>query len=490
MADTLDTISTPSRAERKAPAPSELAAKPELILSTLSTNEMYTIPLKAQCDIHLGAAAMRFKTLVDRLPILRRLAEEQGLTEIRTLEDLGTLLIPHSAMKSYPISYLDESRFDRLTKWLSGFTTHDLSKVDVNACETIDDWIDALDAQTKVRIAHSTGTSGKLSFLPRGVDEMPLKAPGYTLWFDPFGDEKSLLDVPVNEAPILYLQYRKGAYAQMRLLDVLEEHLYKGDASMILTINPGRFSSEAVSLAGRLRAAEAKGELGKVSLVPKLMARRDAFVKEQASAEEHLNNFLDETAVRFRGKSIAMMGHLPQLFRVANAAIARGYTDMFSPGSFVAGGGGLKGASLPDDWQNTVGRWLGQARPVLGYGMTEQIAAVRICPGGHYHIPPWQIPFVLDPQTGEQFPRRGTQTGRFGVYDLNASSYWGGFLTGDRVTLSYGDDEPCSCGRIGPYLHDSIRRYTEAEGGDDKITCAGAPQAYDKALDYIVQMGG
>lgn len=32
-----------------------------------------------------------------------------------------------------------------------------------------------------------------------------------------------------------------------------------------------------------------------------------------------------------------------------------------------------------------------------------------------------------------------------------------------------------------------IRRYSEIEGGDDKITRAGAPEAHDKALDFILQ---
>jgi hypothetical protein len=122
--------------------------------------------------------------------------------------------------------------------------------------------------------------------------------------------------------------------------------------------------------------------------------------------------------------------------------------------------------------------------------MSEISGAVRICPAGHYHIPTWVIPFLLDPVTGEQHPRTGVQTGRYGVFDLNAESFWAGYLTGDEVTLSWGDTEPCSCGRTGPFLHGDIRRYSEKEGGDDKITCAGAPEAYDKAVDFIMQMGG
>jgi hypothetical protein len=58
------------------------------------------------------------------------------------------------------------------------------------------------------------------------------------------------------------------------------------------------------------------------------------------------------------------------------------------------------------------------------------------------------------------------------------------------VTMSWGDDTACACGRIGPFVHRGIRRYSEKEGGDDKITCAGAPDAHDKAIDFILQSAG
>jgi hypothetical protein len=183
------------------------------------------------------------------------------------------------------------------------------------------------------------------------------------------------------------------------------------------------------------------------------------------------------------------MGHLPQLHRLAVAGLKRGYEGIFAPDSFAAGGGGLKGVALPVDWRETVARFLGPIKPTPGYGMSELVGIVRPCSQGHFHLPPWQIPFLLDPVSGAQYPRGGVRKGRFAAFDLNAGSYWGGFITGDEVTLSWGDTTPCPCGRIGPYVGSEIRRYSEAEGGDDKITCAGAPQAYDKALKYVIAMG-
>ena len=69
--------------------------------------------------------------------------------------------------------------------------------------------------------------------------------------------------------------------------------------------------------------------------------------------------------------------------------------------------------------------------------------------------------------------------------DLLARTYWGGLITGDLVTVG-GWDEPCACGQTSPYLEPNIRRVSEVIGGEDKINCAGAPAAHDRALEYLV----
>jgi hypothetical protein len=39
-------------------------------------------------------------------------------------------------------------------------------------------------------------------------------------------------------------------------------------------------------------------------------------------------------------------------------------------------------------------------------------------------------------------------------------------------------------------VHAGIRRFTESEGGDDKITCAGAPDAHERAIEFILKAAG
>jgi hypothetical protein len=451
--------------------------------------ELYAIPPEEQAEIQLAGLRARFAELRERIPIVARMSENQGVHEIRRIEDAAPLLLPHSTYKSYSLSVIERAQFDRLTRWLAGLTSHDLSGLDASRCESIDEWIELLDARTPVRVIHSTGTTGKLSFLPRSVLELEAMVTNHRRTFDTFPGEQPRINVPVEEAPIIFPWYRHGAMAYHRLFEGMLRHLFDGNEEMIFALNPGRLSADAISLAGRLRAAEAKGELGQVQIAPKIAARRAALLAEQAEAPQRVQRFIERLRTRIGGRSVAVMGALPQLYDLASAGIAHGAERLFDPVSHVAAGGGNKGRNLPEGWDETVMRFFGVPRLSDGYGMSESIASSRACTEKRYHVPAHVVPFVLDPVSGEPAPRTGTVTGRFGIFDLNARSYWGGFLTGDKVTFTWAD-EPCPCGRRGPYVHPGIRRFAESEGGDDKITCAGAPDAHEKAIEFILKMAG
>jgi hypothetical protein len=108
-----------------------------------------------------------------------------------------------------------------------------------------------------------------------------------------------------------------------------------------------------------------------------------------------------------------------------------------------------------------------------------------MCEHGRYHFEPWIVPFVLDPEDGSPLggrDRTGEHTGRCGVFDLVASTYWGGLISGDEVTLSF---EECPCGRTTPHAARSIERYSDKQGGDDKITCVAAEDAHRAALEFL-----
>jgi hypothetical protein len=478
----LDTTARTSKPDLKS-----LAAAPQKIIE-LESEQMYRMSPADVSTLQLAGAQKRFTDLVDQIPMLTRLASAQRIDSITRIEDLAPLLVPHSAYKGYPMSFLEKCQFSRLTRWLDGLTSYDLSGIDASRCASIDDWLDLLDSKTEIRVAHSTGTSGKLTFLPRSTQELPAMAAGWRRTFDRFANEPARLGAPLEVTPTLFLQYRYGAMALHRMLDAIEKYVYGGDASMVLAVNPGRFSADVASIAGRLRTADAKGELGKAQIAPELLARREEFLQDQRGAAARVNAFLDESVTRFAAKPVAILANPPMLFDIASAGLARGLENVFAKDSYIQAGGGLKGHKLPDDWQHTVLRFFGAERLSPGYGMSEVVASTsRNCPEGNYHLPPWMIAFQLNPTSGQQLPREGTHVGRLGLFDLNAQTYWGGFLSSDEVKLNWGNETPCACGRTGAYLYPEIRRYSEQEGGDDKISCAGVADAHEKALDFILR---
>lgn len=420
-----------------APTVEQLKNDPALFWD-LSVTGMYEIPLEELHEIQRSALINRFQQLVDKIPMVRRLADNQNIHAIASVEEAAPLLFQHSIYKSYPLSLLENARFDRLTQWLDKLTTYDLSGLDASSIDTIDDWIDLIDASTPIRIRHSSGTSGKLSFLPGGPTDYETGIRGLAAYFQGFGSEEDAGAVDLSAVPFIFASYRSGAMHQHRLLDAMVEQVFAGDDAMIVALNPGRMSADALSLGGRLAAAEARGELGSISLSPKLMQRRDEFISARANVAEQARAFFETMAQRFAGRQVAVMGSIGQLFDVAQSGIDKGLSHVFSPNSLIMMGGGMKGRQLPEDWYTTVTRFLGVPDVRDGYGMTELVAATRSCPEGHYHLPPAYIPYVLDPETGAQLPRSGSQTGRFGVYDLSRREMWGGFLTGDEVTVRWG----------------------------------------------------
>jgi len=76
------------------------------------------------------------------------------------------LLFEHSMYKSYPGMFLANYDFRKINTWLNKPTAHDLSRIDVSDCASIDASLGRMEAETQLRITHSSGTTGTMSFLP------------------------------------------------------------------------------------------------------------------------------------------------------------------------------------------------------------------------------------------------------------------------------------------------------------------------------------
>jgi len=464
------------------PYTAELLATDPLAFSDRSIKRLHTVPRKQLYDLQLEALQMRFRQLRDKIPMLKKLADRQGITEINEFDDALPLLFEHVMYKSYPRSFLEENRFDQLTNWLGKLTTIDISKFDAKNCKGVGDWFAALDAHTPLCPVHSSSTTGVMSFIPISKQEYQKFAK--LVAFDLFGDFKS--DEPFPEGPVgayvIFPSYESGNSVSYRMNEFIKETIMGSDAKFFPAF-PGALDSDILLLAGRIRMARQNGQLDRLKVAPELLARKDEVEAFQKQLPEMLKDFLARVVTELKGKRVYFAGPSPLLFEMAQAGLAKGLRGVFAPNSVVNTGGGAKGMVLPDNWREMVAEFFGVESVREGYGMTEVLAQQRSCEHGRLHIAPTNILYVIDPDTSKPLPRKGVVTGRAAFYDLAAETHWGGFITGDQVTVDW--DTMCPCGRTTPHIDPLIQRYSEVRGGDDKITCAATETAHREAMDFL-----
>jgi hypothetical protein len=437
----------------------------------------HQIPRAEAEAMQAAALRERFAELRDRLPVLKSAADEQGMDDIRTLEDGANLLFPHTVYKSYPASLLEKNRFDRMTQWLGRLTTVDLGGADVGDCDGIDAWLAALEEGSGLSVTHSSGTSGTMSFLPRTTD-------GYRILSDVFGmtsRDFNELD-PHDHEPwhCFYLGFRGGRSHAGRAAGWALDNFAR-TADHFHPLYDVDMSSDVMFVAARVRLAQARGELDRLEISPSLRARQAQFEDVQKTTGQALERTF-ERLLSLKGERVYIGGMSGALTDLAVRGIEHGVRDLFGPGCVVQCGGGGKGGRLPDNWEQLALEFTGARRIGQYYGMTEVTMITSRCSEGHYHVPPWVVTYVLAPETGRPYPREGVRTGRAAFFDLVPQTYWGGFATGDEITVDW---SPCRCGRTTVHLHANVQRFSEKRGGDDKITCAAADDAHAAAIEFL-----
>ena len=449
-----------------------------------SLTQMHSIPRDELEELQRQAMAIRFDQHRQSIELVGKLADRLGVTVLDEFNDVVPLFFSHTAFKSYPAALVDNKRFDLMTKWLGKLTSHDLSKVDTNGCNGIDDWIDRLDEQTPLEVITSSGTTGTLSIIPKdkhGARE------GMQLWkiclFQTFGTEPTFEQLnPAVE--VIWPNYAKGKLGHLRIANMIKQGFTGNDERKFHALYPDAIDTDLMFLASKMRAAASRGELDRLVIDPALAARKDEFIAMQARQPEDLDNFFTTIAEKLRGKRVFMIGTYGLMYDVAKAGLERGISGVFAKDSAILTGGGNKGAVLPDDYMDVIHEFLGVDRIQEGYGFSEQSAFHWACSEGRYHVQPWVIPFVLDPDTSEPLPRTGRQTGRAAVYDVLLKAHWGGVISGDEVTIDW--DLHCPCGQTSVAFEHDIIRYSEKQGvDDDRITCAATHEVHNEAVNFM-----
>jgi hypothetical protein len=338
-----------------------------------------------------------------------------------------------------------------------------------------------LEDATDVSVTHSSGTSGSMSFLPRSKKVTRLKGENFAMVSRTFNGLEGRAD-PKNEPyHSFYFGFRNGRAEAGRAARWVYDHFAGGSDEYFTPLYDIDMSSDVMFMAARVRRAQARGELDRLEISPALKARQAEFEEVQKNRAQALDRVF-EKLLSLKGERVYIGGMTATLVELSQRALAMGYKNTFGPDCIVQTGGGAKGVVLPDNWEALILEFTGAKRIGQYYGMTEVTMNLAKCSEGHYHIQPWVLTYVLDPDTGKPFPREGVQTGRAAFFDLIPETYWGGFATGDEITVDW---RPCPCGRSTVHMHGNIQRYSEMRGGDDKITCAAADDAHAAAIDFL-----
>lgn len=423
-------------------------------------HQSHHIPRKKVETLQLAALQARFVKLKGKLPPLAALASAQSIDEIATLEAAAPLLFPHNIYKSYPEELLSNGNYGLLTKWLSRLTTNDLSSIMAREFETMDDWMDALDVQDKIEICHSSGTSGRLSFFPRGKHEVKMR---HHLIKMKFTDSISGKKIKYGDWPfsIIWPAQSFGRTAILRTASTFRSLLTEKEEDYHPYL-PTALSSDHHYYAMRCQNLLNEGYedgLEPSDYVRARLEETNALVRDMSHLQQRL---LDTVAGLKNKQRIMMFGGPVTIHKFATAGLERGMGNMFMEGSFVVTGGGLKNFPARRTLYEEIRQFTGDVFFKDSYGMTELISGFDQCDYGRYHIPPWIIPYLIDDKSRKLLPRTGKQAGRAAFFDLPAQTYWGGIVTADFVEIDWGT---CPCTRTTPHIGPEIARIDETVSG-------------------------
>ena len=442
-----------------------MSARAEL-LDELVRPDVFDRRVDDIAEKQLEAARELTALRLQQLPVLRRRAEEAGVGEIRTLADLVPLLLAHTSYKSYPASFMENGRWDRMLQWLQTLSVQKVTDVDISGVGDVDDWIERLRAAGHMVLATS-GTTGKVSFLNHTLGDKALKQRHYrTISGWPYLKAD-------NSRPVFIAGPSEGPNSAVEAYQNNVAAWGRPGGAYFLTDEPIRISEISRMAALRHRMADGVATAEEIEA-----AQREAGAKAERM-KAALEGFA-EKLLAHRHEPISMTALWAQHLMIIEQARKMGIGDgEFHPASLINAGGGIKGVVLPPDYKEQVHRFYGDVVRGGAYGMTELASTMPRCEHNRYHRPPSLIWLLLD-QVGERLlgPEDGVDgvvEGRFAFLDLVYEGRWGGLISGDKVQVDF--SETCPCGRPGPTILDTIGRFSEP-GKDDHIGCAGTIDSY------------
>jgi len=421
-------------------------------------------------DALVAALDARFQVRRAQVPLLEKRAGEEGITRIRSLDELVPVLFPHTVYKSYPESFVDRGKWKQLNKWLDSLSTHRVT-VAVDGIADVDGWIDRL-ATAGHFVSVSSGTTGKSSFLNKSQADRDATT------HDQLDALAAVGVKPDRSWHFIPLAPDTGNPSARVMHDVFLEHVARVDNIPYFESSAapgGQHASMARMISLRRAMADGTAAPSAVAAADEDAARR------RADTDALLAHYADQM-LEHRDDRFFLGSYMALAWRFVEVLRARGVQPGDLRGAnalFIAGG--TKGADLPPDYEPQILATLhvDPARFLHRYSMQELNVGLAKCVAGRYHPAPDLVVLVLD-DAGEQLApvSDGQAEGRAAFFDFTVDGRWGGTISGDRVRVDVGQ---CACGRPGPTVAPDIVRYAGLADGD-KITCAGAMDAYVRGI--------
>jgi len=441
------------------------------LLAYQRSDDCYTVPFAEVRDLQIAAMNERLQERIDKIKLVALRAGQSDVREIRDFADVVPLLLPHTAYKSYPESFLIDEKWDKLTKWLSTVSTYPTDDTDLDGIGDVDEWIERLE-QAGHYVSCSSGTTGKSAMLIASRQDIDwaaqdsVTACAWGTGIAPAQDRHVFSMAPIAKVP------RNWA-----IMDKLQDAYGKPDAELF------RYPVPPITVGSITRMIALRKAIAEGTAMPGEIAEYEA---TSAMREKALDDAIDitvEALLKVRGEKLFLTGLWGNLHKVAVAMRERGYSAKdFNPENMMYVGGGLKRELLPDDYREFVRETfnIAEGRNFQLYGMQELGSVkVRCHEGGRYHAPPWLVCLPLNKEADALLPMdQGEVECRAGFFDLSMDGRWGGVISGDRMEIDF---SPCACGAQSPSIRDNIVRYADLEG-DDKIGCAGTIDAYVRGM--------
>ncbi|PJZ70471.1 hypothetical protein CH373_05205 [Leptospira perolatii] len=417
------------------------------------------------------AAKINHRRYFCRIPAYRKVCERAGIAadEI-TLEQIKSeLMIPDEIFKSYPSRLLDSKDFIGMTEWISNISTFELGseRNSYDSISDIDEWLEKL-SQAGIVLVFSSGTSGNMSFVPRDLTtweiflSLPLLNVLHTL------RDRKLIP---KWKYILLLAIAKILGADS-FSKALRKFAFRGKHGFFLNFSGG---NQGIQLVGQeiAKLCDEAYFLYEKKMSPsavRSIIRGPKDESEKKLVAEFLRTTVTEKNLNYDrilqflkrsiqiGKGISLFGTPYLLLEFCNILESKGESLKLTSDSMITYGGGWKnfdGERIPREklvglLTKTFG--VPSNKITEGYSMTEMQCVMSLCTQGHYHVPPYLEPVILDPDLN---PMEGSDLcGTFGVIDPFAFSYPGFLITGDNVRLIDGN---CTCGLTGKFISEIER---------------------------------